>query len=64
MIVQFKVAEIIEFFNGSDIAEMFSEPYFNTLERLGMFDKMNNKNFWYSDMQKEKAIQRLVKQKL
>lgn len=59
-------------FNGSDVAEIISDAYFNALERLGMFEKMNNKSFLYGDMQKifisladfEKAIQRIAKQKI
>lgn len=59
-------------FNGSDVAEMISDAYFNALERLGMFAKMDAKTFGFEDFRKilislcdfEKAISRIVKQKL
>lgn len=59
-------------FNGSDVAEMISDAYFNALERLGMFLKMDTRTFGYEDMKSikisfadfEKAIQRILKQKL
>lgn len=58
-------------FNGSDVAEMISDAYFNALERLGMFTKMDAKNFGYDDLKRisisladfEKAIGRIIKQK-
>ncbi len=59
-------------FNGSDVAEMISDAYFNALERLGMFAKMDAKNFGYDDLKSisisfadfEKAIGRILKQKI
>ncbi len=59
-------------FNGSDVAEMISDAYFNALERLGMFAKMDAKKFSYDDLKSisisfadfEKAIGRILKQKL
>lgn len=59
-------------FNGSDVAEMISDAYFNALERLGLFEKMNNKTFGYDDFNKIKiswsdiikSIERISKQKI
>lgn len=59
-------------FNGSDVAEMISDAYFNALERLGMFLKMDTRTFGYDDFKSisisfadfEKAIGRILKQKL
>ncbi len=59
-------------FNGSDVAEMVTDAYFYALERLGMFEKMDNKTFGYADLQKiaiskedfHLAIQKIVRQKI
>lgn len=59
-------------FNGSDVAEMITNAYFNALERLGLFEKMDNKTFTYADLQKLAiskedfllAIQKIVRQKI
>ena len=59
-------------FNGSDVAEMITDAFFNVLERLGLNKKMDNKTFTFSDLEKIaltrndfiKAIQRITKQKI
>ena len=59
-------------FNGSDVAEMVTDAYFYALERLGMFEKMDNKTFSYADFQKiaiskedfHLAMQKIVRQKI
>ena len=59
-------------FNGSDVAEMITDAFFNVLERLGFNKKMDNKTFTFSDLEKIaltmndfiKAIQRITKQKI
>ena len=59
-------------FNGSDVAEAITNAYFNALERLGMFGKMDNKTFTYADLQKiaiskedfHLAMQKIVRQKI
>ncbi len=59
-------------FNGSDVAEMVTLGYYNALERLGINEKMDNKTFMLSDLEKIKiakedflqAISKLAKQKL
>ena len=58
-------------FNGSDVAEAVSDAYFNALERLGMNEKMDAKNFSFEDFKKIfiskedflSAIRRIAKQK-
>ena len=37
-------------FNGSDVAEIITNGYFNALERLGMNAKMDAKTFTYNDL--------------
>ncbi|MCQ2754104.1 MAG: AAA family ATPase [bacterium] len=44
-------------FNGSDVAECITNAYFNALERLGMYKKMDAKLFEYSDIAKIKISQ-------
>ncbi len=59
-------------FNGSDVAEMVTDAFFNGLERLELNKKMDNKTLVFSDLEKIalsksdflKAIQRIVKQKI
>ena len=59
-------------FNGSDVAEMVTLGYYNALERLGINQKMDNKTFMLSDLEKIKiaqedfsqAIAKIAKQKL
>ncbi len=59
-------------FNGSDVAEAITNAYFNALERLGMFEKMDSKTFTYADLQKiaiskedfHLAMQKIVRQKI
>lgn len=43
-------------FNGSDVAEMFTIGYFNSLERLGMNKKMDARIFNANDMHNIKVI--------
>ena len=59
-------------FNGSDVAEAITNAYFNALERLGMFEKMDSRTFTYADLQKIAiskedfyiAMQKIVRQKI
>ncbi len=59
-------------FNGSDIAEMITNGYFNALERLGFNRKMDAKTFTYNDLKSikiskidlTKAFEKLAKQKV
>ncbi len=59
-------------FNGSDVAEAITNAYFNALERLSMFEKMDNRTFTYADLQKiaiskedfHLAMQKIVRQKI
>lgn len=59
-------------FNGSDIAEMITNGYFNALERLGLNKKMDARTFSYEDLKSIKivkrdltsAITKIAKQKL
>lgn len=59
-------------FNGSEVAETVTDAYFYALERLGLFEKMDNKVLTYSDLQKITiskedfilAMQKIVRQKI
>ena len=59
-------------FNGSDVAEMITDAFFNAIERLGLHEKMDARTFGFEDLKRiliskadfEKALERLSKQKL
>ena len=39
-------------FNGSDVAEMITDAFFNAIERLGLHEKMDARTFGFEDLKR------------